>query len=216
MGNAKDLSSVHVEGEDDLHTLMQLLRKHEIELGAPEWQVEFQVDGNDMKVLSSMETAIRAATNRSIGFVIDANSDISNRWGEIRRHLDAVKVPDLPKMISKDAFIGKSEVSGAKVGVWLMPDNEHDGNLENFLRSLVADKDQLIGHAEQSTDEALKLGATFRESDKVRAVVRTWLAWQDEPGHPYGRAIQRKYFTHKSEVADRFVAWFRQLFSISE
>ncbi len=219
MGSSMERSYVHVEGDDDLYTLVHLLIRNGIDYDSKPWPdlfPEFKPIGNDVKVLSGMETAIQAATNRSIGFVIDANSNIQKRWDEIRQRLIAAQVDELPKTIPSGGFVGKSKTYRATVGVWIMPDNEHDGQLEDFLTSLIKDDDPLIGLAEESTDEALKLGATFRKKDRVRAVVRTWLAWQKEPGHPYGRAIQQRSFQRESEIANRFVTWFKQLFSISE
>ncbi len=45
-----------------------------------------------------------------------------------------------------------------------------------------------------------------------KAVLHAWLAWQNNPGRPYGTAIKSGYLRHDSAAARRFVAWFRQLF----
>jgi len=218
MVSALDRSFVHVEGDDDLYTLVHLLTRHGINYGPKPWPIEFpefKAIGNDEKVLRGMTTAIQAATNRSIGFVIDANSDIQTRWEIVREKLVSVAV-DVSESLPEGGFIGESTKFKARVGVWVMPDNRRDGAIETFLESLIKEGDPLIEHARDSTTRAKDFGAQFRESDFTKASVRAWLAWQGEPGHPYGRAIQRKYFTHESEVANQFVSWFRQLFSIPE
>ncbi len=218
MESARERSFLHVEGSDDLHTLVHLLVKHGIDYDTKPWPEgfpEFKEVGNDVKVLRGMEAAIRAATDRSIGFVIDANSDIKARWKTIREKLILAEV-EAPELLPESGFVGESTKHKARVGVWVMPDNQRDGAIETFLESLINEEDPLIKHARDSTKGAKELGAGFLDSDFPKASVRTWLAWQDEPGHPYGRAIQRRYFTHESEVANRFVSWFRELFSISE
>ena len=59
-------------------------------------------------------------------------------------------------------------------------------------------------------------GASYPDGDVRKAVLHAWLAWQQEPGLPYGTAIRARYFMHDSPVAARFVAWFRRLFAWRE
>jgi len=61
MGNAKERSFLHVEGDDDQHALVHLLIKHRIDYDTKPWPMEFpefKAVGNDVKVLRGMETAI--------------------------------------------------------------------------------------------------------------------------------------------------------------
>lgn len=95
-----------------------------------------------------------------------------------------------------------------------MPDNQHDGKLESFLQTLVDANDALFRYAVKTTRRAKRLGAPFSDSSRGKAEIHTWLAWQKEPGLPYGSAIRARYFTHDSPAATAFVAWFRQLFSV--
>ena len=111
--------------------------------------------------------------------------------------------------------MGKSQAYRTRVGVWLMPDNQRIGTLEDFLRTLVEDADSLLPHAQESTTQAKKThGADFRDMDEQKAVLHAWLAWQEVPGLPYGTAIRARYFRQDSPVAERFVAWFRRLFKL--
>ena len=57
-------------------------------------------------------------------------------------------------------------------------------------------------------------GAEFAPQDQIKATLHTWLAWQKEPGLPYGTAIKAKYFGNNSPVAMDFVSWFKILFAI--
>ena len=109
-------------------------------------------------------------------------------------------------------FVGESATYRARVGVWLMPDNEQDGALEHFLETLVAESDPLIEHARSATTQARELGARFGGNAHRKAVLHAWLAWQENPGLPYGSAIRARCFRHDSPVAGRFVAWFRRVF----
>ena len=95
-----------------------------------------------------------------------------------------------------------------------MPDNQRDGTLENFLRSLVEDDDPLFPYAEESAKHAKELGAVFSANDTDKAVLHTWLAWQEEPGLPYGTAMRARFFRDDSPAAQAFVTWFRAVFNI--
>lgn len=45
--------------------------------------------------------------------------------------------------------------------------------------------------------------------------MHAWLAWQEEPGKPFGIALKAGYFDHQSPAADRFVDWFMQTFQFT-
>ena len=109
----------------------------------------------------------------------------------------------------------ESKVYAARVGVWLMPDNRQTGALEPFLRDLINEGDPLLTHAEDSASKAKELGAGYADSDTGKAVLHTWLAWQREPGHPYGVAIKARYFGANSAAAEQFLAWFEQVFGVA-
>ena len=57
-------------------------------------------------------------------------------------------------------------------------------------------------------------GARFASTAARKAVLHTWLAWQKEPGRPYGVAIKARYFGATSAAADQFLAWFEQVFGV--
>ena len=95
-----------------------------------------------------------------------------------------------------------------------MPDNQRDGALEQFLADLVREEDQLFFHARTATKRAKELNASFPDVLVAKAELHTWLAWQEEPGLPYGSAIRARYFGHDSEAARSFVTWFCLLFGI--
>ena len=204
---------LYVEGVDDKHVVRNLLRRHGVDC----WGIdasEIRPQEGDTQVLQVMEKAITLTSGGAVGFVLDADSPIANRWAQVRDRLDRVGIeaPDDPPA---GGFIGESEKWQSKVGVWLMPDNVHDGKLEDFLQTLIREEDALIGHAQSATDRAKELGAEFTEPDRDKAVVHAWLAWQKEPGRPYGTAITAKFFGHKSPEARAFVDWFKRLYGLA-
>lgn len=207
---------LHVEGEDDLHAIAHLLIQHGIDYDTKRSELpQIRIAGSVQKLLDGVQTAVILSNKRAVGFVLDADSPLLERWREVRERLATVQV-ETPETPLANGFIGSSEAHLARVGVWLMPDNQQDGKLETFLQTLVAERDRLLDHSKEATCRAKQLGARFTEADQDKAVIRAWLAWQEEPGMPYGRAIRRRYFRHKSPAANAFVAWFRSLYGIQD
>jgi len=95
-----------------------------------------------------------------------------------------------------------------------MPDNQNPGKLEDFLAVLIPPGDRCWPWAEQVTLKAREeYGATFSTLDSIKAQIHTWLAWQEEPGLPFGTAITAATFAHDAMLATLFVRWMTQLYT---
>ena len=209
-------SRLHVEGTDDSHAIRHLLIRRGIDYDQDPWPDEFpsiKGIGGKPEILDGVATAVRVSNDRSIGFVLDANSSLRDCWIAVSSRLREVGMY-VPNVIPREGFVGEAEAYRARVGVWIMPDNLREGTLENFLRDLVKGGDPLLPYAEEATERAKELGAGFSANDVSKAVLHTWLAWQDEPGLPYGTAMRARYFRHDSPAAHAFVTWFRTVFNI--
>lgn len=216
MASSLERPELHVEGKDDEHALSHLLVLNGINPGGElgESQIpKIEEKGGFEKLLSGVELSVRLGTERTVGFVIDANFSPEERWTKVRDRLRKSKV-DAPDRIPETGYIGRSTKFQTRVGVWMMPDNKRSGSLEHFLRTLIDENNPLIDHAQKSTSDAKTLGATFRDVDLEKATIHSWLAWQEVPGQPYGTAIRARYFRHDSTAAMAFVSWFRKLFEL--
>ena len=208
-------SKLHVEGINDLHSIANLIKEYGIDYKTDQSAPQIEEIGTIEELLEGMETAVQVSGGRVIGFVLDADEPLVDRWVSVRQRLVKAGVDNVPERPPPDGFIGMSSRFKSQVGVWLMPDNLQDGSLENFLQTLISENDTIISHAESSTDTAKGLGAKFQEKDRNKAVLHTWLAWQAKPGLPYGTAINAKYFRHDSPIAKKFVDWFVRLYGLS-
>lgn len=197
-----------MEGRDDEHVVRHLLKRRE--LPASEFP-EIMPKGGKDAMLKAMTTSIRAGTGKTVAFVLDGNDDPAGRWQAVRSRLISEEVR-APKVIPREGFVGCSTEYGTRVGVWLMPDNQRPGALEAFLRDLIEAHDPLIRHAEDSTRTARNLGARFGKAKEPKAVLHTWLAWQESPGRPYGTAIRAGFLNGASPAAQCFVRWFVRVF----
>ena len=213
MAGKTKLPKCWVEGTDDVHTLVQLLDRHGIKLDKDKGPVCFHNSGSIDKLLPSIPLAVNEATpGNPVGFVVDANSSIKDRWESIKDKLKEFEI-DLPDDIPGGGFIREIPDIKVRVGVWIMPDCETDqGKLEDFIIKLVPENDELWDLAKSSTTDAKSKGAKFSDNDEIKAQLHTWLAWQEKPGRPYGTAINAKYFDCDSDAALRFVDWYKNLY----
>ena len=222
-----EASILWVEGKDDLHAIGHLLWRHGVDLEDIPVDIKTPGDSEDEPagdepagdepaggrdpLLEGMETAVMASTGRAAGFVLDADEVAQDRWRAVRGRLERVGLT-LPDEIPRAGYVGHAGVYQARVGVWLMPDNRRSGALEDFLQDLVDSRDSVLQVAEESTDLAKGRGAPFADSQRSKAVLHAWLAWQESPGLPYGSAIRARYFRHDSPAALAFVEWFKSVF----
>ena len=218
---AVERSSLYVEGPHDVHVVHHLLLRHGFDCpisGDKGPQRRFAANvpeitpaGDKDSVLAAIGTAARVSNDRSVGFVLDADETPRDRWLAVCDRLGEFGL-ELPDEIPNEGFVADIADSQARVGVWLMPDNQRTGALEHFLQDLVEDNDPLHPLAETSTAEAKESGATFPDVDRPKAVLHTWLAWQKAPGLPYGAALKARFFRDDSAAALAFVEWYRRVF----
>lgn len=99
-----------------------------------------------------------------------------------------------------------------RLGVWIMPDNQKSGTLEDFLRFLVPQPTILFDHVRNSVAAIPEGERRFKPLDEPKAIIHTWLAWQKEPGRPFGTAITARFLDPNVPEVDVLVAWLNRLF----
>ena len=99
-----------------------------------------------------------------------------------------------------------------RVGVWIMPDNQTKGILEDFLRFLVPAGSPLFDHVKSSVEAIPEGERRFSQLAEPKAIIHTWLAWQGEPGKPLGTAITARYLDPDVAQVDVLVSWLNRLF----
>ena len=197
-----------VEGADDKHVMYALVMHHKFQ---PEFDIE------DAKGLSRLLNGLPAlltvfSRKERVGVIVDADTDIRSRWASIRTILvDAgyVNIPDEPDptgTVIADEFL-------PWVGIWIMPDNNLPGMLEDYLTHLLPLEDSLLNRANRVLDEIPLEERRFPARHRQKALIHTWLAWQESPGSPLGLAITQHYFSANSPQVDNLLAWLTRLFA---
>ena len=87
-----EVPELHVEGTDDQHTIIHLLQRHGVNMGDGVRPIKV-VPANDVtRLLEQASGAIKAATSRPVGFVLDIDVAVQNRWDSVRHCLRQVDV----------------------------------------------------------------------------------------------------------------------------
>jgi hypothetical protein len=204
-----------VEGADDFHVICALVKKAGVSWTRADQQIPFAPGtSGDRNAIKEARVAFKAGHPR-VGLVVDADVDPRSRWAGLKREFDEfTQAPCslvLPSDYPDSGVIADSQ-DGRRLGIWIMPDGKQSGAVEGLLASLVPRNDLWI-HATESTHLARLKGALFADKDHTKAELRAWLAWQQAPGSPYGRAIELGYLGASSPLAGMLVNWFKKLFS---
>ena len=196
-----------VEGTSDCHVVLALCKAHDL----PENFGLYEC-GSDSAVLKRLNALILSTERPDvIGVMLDAdNPSLEGRWRSIKQKLNhhRYQLPDTP---AHEGTIIEGPADKPKLGFWLMPDNEVSGMLEDFCARLA--EPTAFSFAQDCVEAARQRGLSkFKEVHLSKAVIHTYLAWQDEPGHPLGQAITVQALRPQTEIAIRFTVWLRSLF----
>ncbi len=197
-----------VEGKDDKHVIINLCAERCV----PDFTIQ-AMEGIE-RLLTSFPTQLEGSDIGVLGVVVDADTDLSARWHSLRDRLvekGYQHVPDEPDPTGAILCPPRDSLL-PRVGVWIMPDNQTNGTLEDFLRFLVPDGSRLFEHVESSVDSIPADERRFKDAAKPKALIHTWLAWQEEPGKPLGQAITARYLDSGVSQVNTLVAWLNRLF----
>ena len=200
-----------VEGVDDEHVMKHICGNH----GIPHLD-EIKEHGGAPNLLESVPVRIKASEEGDIvGIVIDADTNLRTRWQSIRDRITTMGYENAPEApVPGGTIIDPPDGTLLpRLGIWVMPDNRTDGILEDFLRFLVPQPSVLLDHAENSVADIPEGERRFRpREDEPKAVIHTWLAWQREPGRPFGTAITERFLDSNVAEARVIASWLRRLF----
>ncbi|MES2207704.1 MAG: DUF3226 domain-containing protein [Pseudomonadota bacterium] len=96
-------------------------------------------------------------------------------------------------------------------GLWIMPDNNLDGMLEDWLKQVVHINEKKLFEQVKST-VALLENPKFKPIHCSKAEVATWLAWQKIPGKGLYAAVTDNLIDMESESVKQLVSWLHQVY----
>jgi hypothetical protein len=198
-----------VEGKDDENVLKHLSTNR----GGPQFDEIKSLEGC-ANILKSIHVHLMAGGENIIGIVIDADMDIAARWRSLRDQLLKTGYQTVPDNPSPDGTIidPPESVFLPRVGVWIMPDNQTGGILEDFLKFLVPAGSRLFDHVISSITAIPEGERRFTQLSEPKAIIHTWLSWQEDPGKPLGTAITMRYLDANVAQVDILIKWMNRLF----
>ncbi len=149
----------------------------------------------------------------NIGLIVDADfKGVEKRLKFILTELsDKLKIDFSKKSLSNEGLT--LDYEGIKIGIWIMPNNADNGYLEHFIENLIEQDDWVLNEAKGKVDDLLlKENCRFTEIKKQKAVIYSWLAWQESPGLPFGTAMKAKSLNAHAEAAQPFLNWIENTF----
>jgi hypothetical protein len=196
-----------VEGNDDCHVILALCKEYDL----PESFGIYECGGYD-KLLRRLNALILQYGVEIIGVVIDADfPDMIQRWQKIQQKIKDYGY-EFPETPDPKGSILRTRAGKPRLGLWLMPDNHAPGMLEDFLIRL-ADP-ETVSAARECVETAKRKGLTsFKNVHHSKALIHTYLAWQDEPGKPLGQSVTAHALQADMELARDFVNWLNLLFN---
>lgn len=205
-----------VEGKDDCNGIYHLAAKRGFANAFGIWE-----GGSDREALARFGGLLLASHERPtcLGLVLDCDDSdetavraIDRRWAQVKGKLINLGylLPERPDPLGT---VLEAPNGLPRVGFWLMPDNNSEGMFEDFLLRLVPQEAVIFAREVSLTAKARELG-NFKDAHLAKATVHTFLAWQDEPGRPFGTALKAGMLDSQSSFADAFVAWLRKLYEL--
>lgn len=196
-----------VEGKNDAHLICALC----VHFNVPQHFGIYNCE-SDGQVLRRLNVLfIGSEPLEVVGVVLDADApNLTSKWQSVSDILGKAGYT-VPLSPAKGGTIIKAN-NLPTIGVWLMPDNEVDGMLEDFCMRLAPK--QSIEYAGLCVTEAHNGGhTTFGETHRAKAAIHTYLAWQNEPGMPLGLAVKAKALDPTQPIAVEFSEFLVNLFS---
>jgi len=174
-----------VEGKNDEHIMYALFEKYAI----PDTFMVVNCEEIDKlkstknNLVEGIGVRLKGSNLQRLGIIVDADTDIQNRWQSLK-DIFSESGYILPNIIPQKGLI--IEQNNKRIGVWIMPDNNANGMIEDFIRFLIPVNDSLISIATHILEdiESKSLNHYNQNLHKSKALIHTWLAWQKDPGTP--------------------------------
>ena len=212
-----------VEGGSDSSFFASLTKKIGINNLSIKPPVGFNQPSNGIdNVIGSLPLVLRQTRDGSIskvGIVVDADYTVNgsgpeNRYNQVTKELKkySYKIPEYSPKI--DGFIFSGEEGMPNIGLWIMPNNEHEGMLENLILSSITNADQkkLLCHAKNSVQAIpVILFNTAIHSQKV--LTNTLLSWQKDPGCGFSYLVRESLIDINCEEINNLRSWLSRVFN---
>jgi len=214
------LPRLYVEGLNDCRVICALMNELGMDLNEKNGPVIVEPKGSCLELLNKFSVTFKSAQSfgNPVGYVFDWDRPEDNRRCQLQERFRALGCELTDSDFAEDGII--KEVDGIIVGVWLMPNAAaYSGKLEDFLRAMIPSSDPIFPKSRAYVDDvasSVSPESRFRDIDREKADLHSWLAVQRNPGESYALAITSHLLTVDSPVARRFHTWFCRLYGLDD
>lgn len=187
--------------------------------------------GGKSRVMEEIAVRLKEPGLRTLGIIVDADQDVDTCWRDIKETMvgSGIRLPDAPDSEGTIVCLGrdaKTTRSLSKVGVWIAPDNESAGELEDFIAAMMPSDDVVWPLAQSYISGVVEaIGAVsadrsfsprnktrlFQPHRRTRATVWAWMATRRQTTR-IGIAIRKGDLDTNVALCQRFVMWLERLF----
>ncbi len=196
-----------VEGNDDQHVIWALCKQFEVD------EAFDVIDCEGIEnLIDQIPVRLKQSNIDTIGIIIDADTDLQLRWYNLKQLFNVLGFV-LPDNLPECGLILK-ELGKITIGVWIMPNNNLNGMLEDFIKFLVPPTDTLFPVImENLNDIEGKQLNKYKLIHKSKAVIHSWLSVQEDPGSPMGLSITKRYLSTDDDTCRKLISWLSALYS---
>lgn len=188
-----------VEGQDDEHVV-----KHLCDRSGLTRNFSIRQKGGFPELSKSIPVELAEPGRLVLGVVVDANENPAARWQAVRDRCGRRGI-----LLPSDPEPRGVVVEGRpRVGVWLMPDNQSPGQLEDLVAAMIPAEDVVWRLAREFVD---RIPEPERPLPAIKAQVHAWLAAR-AAARPMGSAIGTGHLEASSPAAISFIHWLEDLF----
>lgn len=207
MFNLKCVEMLIVEGTTDQHFVLNLLEAIEMEKAGIPWPSK---EGSKNEAIDKFLSELQTDRSQPIGLIVDADGDIEATISSLIKKLK--KWVDVSPDQFKNGLVFSPPFE-PKAGIWIWPDCERSGILEDLFLDLVKPSDQLLEEAKKVVDRLPAIEPfRFPPQYKSKAIVHTWLAWQKKPGLPIGMSVKTSSMNLTHPTVSNFKSWLQRLY----
>ena len=183
-----------------------------------QWKIDINFDISSEGYITQLKTYFKMhlkSSNilRKLWVIIDADASYACAWQSIRDILERSGKYNPPlQLCSNGLILTPIDENDLVVGVWIMPNNQDVGMLEDFMMEIIPEDNMLLHEAETVlTNIEKKNIQKYKNVHRAKAKLHTWLAWHDEPGDSVNVAIRKNLFSQDKELVIAFRAWLMEL-----
>ena len=193
-----------VEGLNDKHVVRHICGQHP---EVPDFYIQDRAGING--VLATIDPDLRSPGRQAVGIVVDMDDAPRSRWNEVAAQISRsgfrlTTAPDADGTIVDHGQL--------RVGIWLMPDNQAAGELEDFVAQMIPADDPVWPLAQDYIAGIPPSARKFADGKTLRAQLHSWLAAREDP-RQMGLAIRARDLAVDSELCRKFTAWLTRLFA---